>query len=160
MTGEPDDRFFADDTPEASRVLEAALARAAAATGAPWWVEESGRTWQLHGAGRIIPAFMAGGTVMIPAQVVSHQIVKAAKHDPRYAEYWPSPENAAFIVASRTDVPRLAAALTRALALHTRYVIPRHGTAKAVCTYCQGRPLWPCGTVKIITEELTRNDTP
>ena len=94
---------MADD--RLSAELAAIKARVAAATRGPWWFDEDDLVWRLHGVYTIIPSFAEG----VPEQVVNHQILKAPKQGTPYAEYWPNDADAAFIVAARTDVPRLLA---------------------------------------------------
>lgn len=55
-------------------------------TRGPWWSDESGNCWRLHGVHGYIPAIPDLG---IGEQVVNHQILKAPKHGTPYAEYWP-----------------------------------------------------------------------
>jgi hypothetical protein len=101
-----DDRLTAE--------LAAIKERAGKATAGPWWFDEDDQVFRLHGVYKIIPSFMEG----IPDQILNHQILKAPKTGTPYAEYWPNEADAAFIVAARTDVPRMAAAVERALELH------------------------------------------
>jgi hypothetical protein len=72
-------------------------------------------------------------------------------------------ENAEFIAASRTDVPRLVAALIAALDVHepvNALLNPGpHERVVKVCTGCgtdDGNwQRWPCPTVRVITDALT-----
>ena len=98
--------------------------RADAATPGPWWSDESEQCWRLHGVHAVIPAQMFPGTgeVMIPEQVMNHQILKAAKRGTTMAEYWPGEADDAFITSARSDVPRLLGALEAALTLADGWV--------------------------------------
>lgn len=84
--------------------LAAVKARADAATEGPWTFDEDELTWRLHGTAGIIPPQLDG---LIPAQRMTHQILKAPKKGTTYAEYWPNRADADFIVHARTDVPAL-----------------------------------------------------
>jgi hypothetical protein len=103
-----------DDDNSLAAELAAIKDRAEQATAGPWWFDEDDQVFRLHGVYKIIPSFAEG----IPDQVLNHQILKAPKTGTPYAEYWPNKADAAFIVAARTDVPRLADALEKALELH------------------------------------------
>lgn len=98
----------------ASAALAEIREREQAATRGPWWFDEDDLMWRLHGVHAVMPPFMEG----FPEQVLNHQILKAPKQGTPYAEYWPAPADAAFIVAARTDVPRLLKALEKALSFH------------------------------------------
>lgn len=100
--------------------LAEVAARVQAATTGPWWSEESSLCWKLQGVHAMVPAQMFPGTsdVMIPEQVLNHQILKAPKQNTPYAEYWPGEEDAEFITRSRTDVPALLHAVRAALDPH------------------------------------------
>ena len=89
-------------------------AREAAATPAPWWFDEDDRVWRLHGHGAVHPRRILG---IIPEQAITYQILKAAKRDTPYAEYWPNEADGAFIVNSRVDVPDLLAEVDRLRAM-------------------------------------------
>ncbi len=112
-------------TPDsAAAYLAEVREREQAATPGPWWSDEDELMWRLHGVHAIIPAQMGG---LIPEQVMNHQIAKAPKSGTPYAEYWPNAADDAFIVAARSDVPRLAAAVEAVLAVHVRQEQPvRH----------------------------------
>lgn len=121
------------DDPLAAELV-AIKGRTEAATPGPWWFDEDDRTWRLHGVHAIIPPFMEG----MPEQVMNHQILKAPKQGTTYAEYWPSEADAAFIVAARTDVPRLVAALEAALNYHQPeqlYAMVEDFKGKVVCPH-------------------------
>lgn len=70
--------------------IEEIRARAAAASRPPWSADESEQSWRLfegeneYGFGK--------------------QILKAPKHGTPYAEYWPTPADAEFIVHAREDM--------------------------------------------------------
>jgi hypothetical protein len=98
----------------ASAALEEIREREQAATRGPWWFDEDDLMWRLHGVHAVMPPFMEG----FPEQVLNHQILKAPKQGTPYAEYWPCPADASFIVAARSDVPRLLKALEAALSFH------------------------------------------
>ncbi len=82
--------------------------REQAATEGPWWFDESEDCWRLHGVATRIPA-----QNWVPELVVNCQILKAPKHGTPYAEYWPSPEDGAFIAHARQDVRDLLAEVDR-----------------------------------------------
>jgi hypothetical protein len=92
--------------------IEAIRVAIEAATDGPWWFDEDDLMWRLHGVGGVIPA--QGG--IIPEQIINHQILKAPKSGTNYAEYWPLPADAAFIVGARTWLPAVVAALEEARA--------------------------------------------
>ena len=94
--------------------LEEIRGRERQATPGPWWFDEDDEVWRLHGVADAIAPQLDG---LIPEQVINHQIIKAPKQGTPYAEYWPNAADAAFIVAARTDVPRLLAALDEVLKL-------------------------------------------
>ncbi|MFI7114018.1 hypothetical protein ACIBK9_47410 [Nonomuraea sp. NPDC050227] len=81
------------------------------ATEGPWWFDESDRTWRLHGVMGRIPAQADG---FIPEQVMNKQILKAAKCNTPYAEYWPDEADAAFISHAWEDMRALLAELDAA----------------------------------------------
>jgi hypothetical protein len=69
-------------------------------------------------------------------------------------------DDAEFIAASRTDVPRLVAALTAALDLHRPETDDDAPDGWPYCTACgvdvYEEPIpWPCETVRVITAALT-----
>jgi hypothetical protein len=76
--------------------------RAEAATRGPWEAEDDEDCWRLFGN--------AGFSGRHPLQ-----LLKAPKHGTPYAEYVPGPADADFIVAARSDIPRLLAAVQTAL---------------------------------------------
>ncbi|MFF2612672.1 hypothetical protein [Kitasatospora sp. NPDC058046] len=76
--------------------LDAIQARADAATPGPWRATDDDDTWRMHGTHPRIPG-------------MKWQILKAPKANTPYAEYWPSPADAEFIVQARQDVPALLA---------------------------------------------------
>jgi hypothetical protein len=88
--------------PMADARLAEIRALEAAATEGPWWFDEDEHCWRLHGVHGRIPACDP-----IPEQVMNKQILKAPKTGTPYAEYWPDPADAAFIVEARTIVPEL-----------------------------------------------------
>lgn len=90
--------------------LERLRAIEQAATEDPWWSDESDQCWRLHGVAARIPAHDP-----LPEQIVNKQILKAPKHGTPYAEYWPDPADAEFIVTARTAFPRLLAAVEAVL---------------------------------------------
>lgn len=98
------------DNPDA--LLETWRAIAEAATPAPWWFDESDQCWRLHGVAARIPA-----PPPLHEQIVNKQILKAPKCGTPYAEYWPEPADARFIIAARTAMPRLLAAISAVLEL-------------------------------------------
>jgi hypothetical protein len=99
--------------------LAAIRDREQAATPGPWWFDEDDEVWRLHGVRARIPAWQVPGSgALIPEQIVNAQILKAPKSGTPYAEYWPGEADAAFIVAARSDVPRLVAAVEAALKPH------------------------------------------
>lgn len=102
-----------------SAELDAIREREQAATPGPWWSDEDELMWRLHGVRGYTPAMPDLG---IAPQVINRQILKAPKSGTPYAEYWPNEADAAFIVAARSDVPRLLAALRLTLDLYARYV--------------------------------------
>lgn len=104
---------------ELSNELNAIEVREQAATRGPWWFDEDDLMWRLHGVRDVIPPQLDG---LIPEQVINHQILKAPKSGTRYAEYWPSEADAAFIAAARSDVPRLLAAIRLVLRFYAPYV--------------------------------------
>jgi hypothetical protein len=108
------------DTDPLATELAAMQEREQAATPGPWWFGEDDLMWRLHGVHATIPAqcFPGSDEVMFPEQVINHQILKAPKKGTTYAEYWPGEADAAFIVAARSDVPRLVAAVVAILAQH------------------------------------------
>ena len=62
------------------------------------------------------------------------------------------PGDAEFIVAARTDIPRLVAALRAVLDLHKPYEQCRE---PGCCRYCEGcEHEWPCPTVRAINAAL------
>jgi hypothetical protein len=107
----------------ASAALEEIRAREQAATRGPWWFDEDDLMWRLHGVHAVLPT----GIDWLPDQVLNHQILKAPKSGTPYAEYWPNDADAAFIIAARTDVPRLLKALEAALGFHQP--VQLHGMA-------------------------------
>ena len=83
---------------EAQELLDAAEKVDAALEGTtegPWWFDESDMCWRLHGVAFRVPPQMGGE---IPEQVMNKQILKAAKRNTPYAEYWPEPADAAWII--------------------------------------------------------------
>src|SRR5262245_18825226 len=66
--------------------IDAIRAREQAATKGPWWSDEDGDMWRLHG---------------IHAGPLNQQILKAPKRGTPYAEYWPDQADAEFITHSR-----------------------------------------------------------
>jgi hypothetical protein len=81
--------------------IDKARERVNAATPGPWWYDEDEDCWRLHGvAMRMLPPFEG-----FPEQIVNKQIIKAPKRDTPYAEYWPEPADAEFIVRARTEYP-------------------------------------------------------
>ena len=127
--------------------LAAIKEREQAATAGPWWFDEDDQVFRLHGVHMIIPPVMEG----FPEQVLNHQILKAPKQGSPYAEYWPNEADAAFIVAARTDVPRLLAALD--------VVLKAHRDVGGRCAWCRNpdgqRQKFPCGEYLAITSEMT-----
>lgn len=95
---------------ETKRNLHADLAICEAATLGPWWTEDTADTWQLFGG----PCGM-------------HQLIKAPKVCAEYAEYWPEPEDAAFIAEARTGWPH---AIERAITAEIAADVLRHDYAK------------------------------
>jgi hypothetical protein len=83
--------------------LAAIRERERAATRGPWEGEDDEDCWRLFGA---------TGTGLHPLQ-----ILKAPKRGTPYAEYWPREDDAKFIVAARSDVPSLLAAVEAVLKL-------------------------------------------
>ncbi|MET8985916.1 hypothetical protein ABZW49_10745 [Nonomuraea wenchangensis] len=81
-----------------------------AATDGPWWFDESENCWRLHGVAGRIPPQLDG---LIPEQIVNKQILKAAKRNTPYAEYWPDDADAAFISHAWEDVRDLLATVDR-----------------------------------------------
>jgi hypothetical protein len=143
--GRREGRAVADD--KLTAALAAIKERAEKATPGPWWFDESDLAWRLHGVHAIIPPVMEG----FPGQVLNHQILKAPKTGTPYAEYWPNEADAAFIVAARTDVPRLLAVVGK--------VLEAHRDAGGRCAWCRDpdgqRQKFPCGEYLAITRELT-----
>lgn len=151
--------------PLAARLTEIREREQAATTG-PWWFDEDELTWRLHGVHAMIPAQMDG---LIPEQVMNHQILKAPKTGTPYAEYWPNEADAAFIVAARTDVPRLVKALEAALKLAADAKPMAFGSPADCTDSCafgpcdcsgEGRPLgsWnldPAALREAITSEMS-----
>lgn len=128
-------------------VYEERLAVARAATEGPWWSDESDDAWRLHGVAFMVPAQGA-----IREQVVNKQILKAPKRGTPYAEYWPDPADAAFILANDP-----AATILRCEALLR--VVERHRPVKArggpvgwesdriACDAC-APTRWPCPDIR------------
>ncbi len=79
-------------TPERLAEIEA-MERAA--SGPEWESYDSPEHWSLHVKG------------------FPFQVLKAVKHDPRYAEYWPNAADGEFIVGARKAVPELIAEVKR-----------------------------------------------
>lgn len=107
---------------KATAYLAEVRQRADAATPGPWWSDESEQCWRLHGVHAVIPAQRLpwlgnGDDVVIPPQVMNHQILKAPKRGTTMAGYWPGDADDAFITNARTDVPRLLGVAEHALAL-------------------------------------------
>lgn len=92
-----------DPTPAdpVAAALAAIREREQAATRGPWEAEDDEDCWRLFGA---VSGFLH-----------PMQLAKAPKHGTPYAEYWPNEADAAFIVAARSDVPRLLAAVEAVL---------------------------------------------
>lgn len=84
------------------------------ATEGPWWFDESGNCFRLHGVAFRIPP-QAGGA--IPEQIVNKQIFKAAKRNTPYAEYWPDAADAAWMTLL---TPEKAEPLAAALRSHAQ----------------------------------------
>ena len=97
------------NTPLSAERREEIRERHAAATDGPWWFDESDRTWRLHGVMGRIPALRRDG--IFPDQVMNKQILKAAKCNTPYAEYWPDKADAEFIAGAWEDVRDLLAGL-------------------------------------------------
>jgi hypothetical protein len=91
-----DDRLTAE--------LAAIKERGQAATPSPWGAGEDENSWRLSGD--------------LDTGFRPPCLIEAAKYSAYGPSYWPNEADAAFIVAARTDVPRLAAALEKALELH------------------------------------------
>jgi hypothetical protein len=122
------------DTGPAAAYLAEARAVTDAATKGPWEADDDEDCWRLFGA--------------VTGILHPMQLIKAPKHGTPYAEYWPNEADAAFIVASRSFVPRLLAAVEAVLARHERFEYP----SRAICREC--RQAWPCEDVQAITREL------
>ena len=113
--------------------LDEIQARAEAATPGPWraGTEEGVDYGSVMGA----PKSIGGGYVTVPVLVDDLSMYEGT---------------AEFIAASRTDVPRLVAALRAVLDLH------RDAGQPAFCTHCQALNdgQWPCPTVQAIADAL------
>jgi hypothetical protein len=108
--------------------------RAEAATPGPWWSDDSDQCWRLHGVHAVIPAAMFPGTdeVMIPEQVMNHQILKAPKSGTPYAEYWPHEADAAQITSWHPLVALAVAEWLEGIAAHVADEL-YEATADAEC---------------------------
>jgi hypothetical protein len=143
--------------------LAAIRSREQAATPGPWWFGEDDLMWRLHGVHATIPAqcFPGSDEVMFPEQVINHQILKAPKKGTTYTEYWPGEADAAFIVAARSDVPRLLAAVEAVLALHHP---EDRGRVLPCCAFCCTEDecvAWTeCPEREAISRALLGEDTP
>ncbi|MEU4534382.1 hypothetical protein AB0G15_05910 [Streptosporangium sp. NPDC023825] len=84
--------------------------RWAAATEGPWWSDEDGHYYRLHGVAFRIPP-QAGG--LLPEQVVNYQILKAPKSSKVFSPYWPNEADDAFITHAWDDVRYLIDLVTR-----------------------------------------------
>lgn len=93
------------------------------ATNEPWDDEDDDDCWRLFGS---------RGDANHPIQ-----LLKAPKHGTPYAEYWPSEADAAFIVAARSAVPRLLAAVEAVRDLH------RPGPIVLVGAVCEEHEAYP-----------------
>ena len=89
------------------------------ATEGPWWFDESDNCWRLHGVMGRIPPQMDG---LIPEQILNKQILKAAKRNTPYAEYWPEPADAAWIILANPVIGKpMAQALRQHADDHSTY---------------------------------------
>ena len=92
-------------------LLRAAAARVreigAAATGGPWWSDQSEQCYRLHGVHAKLPPAWPG----LPEQVMNRQILKAPKTGTPYAEYWPSPADDAWMTTVHPGLAEPLAAL-------------------------------------------------
>jgi hypothetical protein len=86
-----------------------------AATQGPWTHDEDELMWRLHGTAYMTEARLDG---RIPPQRLTLQILKAPKTGTPYAEYWPVPQDAAFITEARTALPALLAVARRLAEAH------------------------------------------
>jgi hypothetical protein len=116
--------------------LAAVQQRADAATGGPWTVE------------RQSDASDVNVRHMRPDD--EPDLFVACTGDPHYDG---TVHDAEFIAASRTDVPRLVAALTAALDLHQP--LPSSVSALYPEPLCECGATYPCPTVRVITDALT-----
>lgn len=117
--------------------------RTEAATPGPWWSDDGEDCWRLHGVAARIPAHGP-----VPEQVVNKQILKAPKQGTPYAEYWPGEADALFIIAARTDIPRLLAGYDALLKAHAPIQV--YKSADACGHECPPEPDWnrsPAGDV-------------
>lgn len=100
-------------------------AREKAATQGPWWTNENDLFWQLFADATRRYEYVDEEGRQQALELAGHplQLIKAAKRETPYAEYWPTAEDAAFIAAARTDIPALLAHIraqdTRIAALET-----------------------------------------
>lgn len=74
------------------------------ATRAPWWQEDTSDAWMLFGG---------------DPSAHGLQLIKAPKHGTPYAEYWPTPQDAALIIALRTGARASLAGRRRILMRHS-----------------------------------------
>jgi hypothetical protein len=149
---------MAPETDPLTAELGAIRERVTAATEGPWWSDEDDLMYRLHGVHARTPPYRFPGTdeVMIPEQVLNHQILKAPKTGTPYAEYWPNAADDAFITNARSDVPRLLAAVEAAMSFHA----PQEGADGsrfcALCSCAAGEAVRsPCPEVQAMTRELT-----
>jgi hypothetical protein len=139
--------------------LAAIRERHTAATDGPWWFDESDTCWRLHGVMGRIPPLRRDG--FFPEQVMKKQILKAAKQDTPYAEYWPDEADAAFIGHAWEDVrdllaevDRLAADLNIAFGPHL-YLAVQHVLDKALGTNEEdGSGAGIVGDITLIAERM------
>lgn len=73
-----------------------------------------------------------------------------------WIEYWPNAADVAFIVAARSDVPRLLAVVEAVRAIHRP---DGEMCVDAIwCVCCGVETDWPCPTIAAITRALTGED--
>lgn len=107
MKQPPERKFRLADEPDTIDTLSAAVIRLtgllSATTPGPWTCDEDENSWQLHGV-----AFTAPAQPPFPQMPIGKQILKAAKHNTPYMEYWPSDADGQWIT---TMDPVVGAAL-------------------------------------------------
>lgn len=130
---------------ETTAALERWKQATEAATPAPWGDEDSDDCWRLFGA-------LTTGRHPL-------QLIKAPKRGTPYAEYWPTPADAEFIVTARTAMPRLVAAVERILELAGGAAVTLSACGVSGRCSCGEHPVaWnfdPAEVREAITRELT-----